>query len=393
MRIAVCLSGQPRTWRFTRDSLFAFFAGHEMDVFLHTWREGDPAELEALEAAYSPRATRFEARPAFVDAKRLMAAHFPIRPPLSVLDMFYAVARSLELALTQVSAPYDLVVRARYDALFDGLWSGEAPEPGALIIPDSFPYDSGCNDQLAIGSPTDMAAYGGLSAWLPGALERDKGDGFCPEIVVRNYLELVCRLRVDLRPIAMRLLREAQAGLPFAAIVDDPLFHAEKQEAWEAQVEAEFPELADHVNYNHPARRPLALDRALSAWLQSRPAKDGFQLLRAPWSRRLKAVEAFIVEQAGEISEMTEDAYQGVRMICAMLLQRMDRAEPMSLESFLVHVLSANGADMQRAGVWGEANAGRLGEVQKLCKPTSPLSLALRYAPPLEQPAFGAWRP
>ncbi|RAK60822.1 hypothetical protein DJ021_13890 [Phenylobacterium hankyongense] len=393
MRIALCLSGQPRTWRFTRDSLFAFFAGHELDVFLHTWREGDPAELEALEAAYSPRATRFEARPAFVDEKRLMAAHFPIRPPLSVLDMFHAVARSLELALTRGGAPYDLVVRARYDAVFDGVWSGEAPEPGALILPNDFPYDSGCNDQLAIGSPTDMAAYGGLSAWLPGFLQGEKGDGFCPEIVLRNYLEAVCRLRVDLRPIAMRLLREAQAGLPFAAIVDDPLFHAEKQEAWEAEVEVAFPELAGHVNYNHPARRPLALDRALSAWLESRPPQAGFELLRAPWPRRLKAVEAFIVEQAGEIPEMTEVSYQGVRMICAMLLQRMDRAEPLSPESFLVHVLSANQADLQRAGAWGQANAGPVEDALKVCEPDGPLALALRYAPPLEQPAFGAWRP
>ena len=53
MRIALCLSGQPRTWRHTWRTAFDFFAGHAVDVFIHTWEETDPADLRrgALPAA------------------------------------------------------------------------------------------------------------------------------------------------------------------------------------------------------------------------------------------------------------------------------------------------------------------------------------------------------
>src|SRR4051794_7421355 len=98
MRIALCLSGQPRTWRATCESLFAFFAGHELDVFLHTWREGEPSELEALLTAYAPRGHAIGARPLFAEEKRLLADRFPTRPPLTIFDMFHSVAESLALA-------------------------------------------------------------------------------------------------------------------------------------------------------------------------------------------------------------------------------------------------------------------------------------------------------
>jgi len=87
MRIALCLSGQPRTWRWTRESLMAFFAGHELEVFFHTWREGDPAELDALTEAYRPRAHRIADRPLFLAEKRLLAERFPTRPPLTIFDI------------------------------------------------------------------------------------------------------------------------------------------------------------------------------------------------------------------------------------------------------------------------------------------------------------------
>ena len=41
MRLALCLSGQPRTWRWTRESLLAFFAG-ELYYSLHLTKLDDP---------------------------------------------------------------------------------------------------------------------------------------------------------------------------------------------------------------------------------------------------------------------------------------------------------------------------------------------------------------
>jgi hypothetical protein len=392
MRLALCLSGQRRTWRHTRDSLAAFFAGHEVDVFFHTWREGDPDELDALVEAYRPRAHLIEPRPLFREEKRLLAERFPTRPPLTIFDMFHSAAESLALAEAH-GGGYDLVVRARFDAMFDQTWSGESPGPGELIVPDVYPDAAGCTDQFAIGHPAEMQAYGATGAWLAGVLPGlNGGEWLRPELIMRHYLEQVCGLAVLTRPVAMRLCREDQAGLPFAALADDPLFHAAKHEDWEHFAVEQFPEVAARTDFNHAARTALELDRALAAWLEGRPAKDGFQLLKAPWSRRIQAIDAFIGEQAGGLVTVDEGAYRGVRLICAMLLQRMDRKEPMCLESFAVHALSANIADMRRAAEWAAHPPGRLDDLGRSLRGLGPLTRALSYANPLQQTSIGAWR-
>jgi hypothetical protein len=391
MRLAICLSGQPRTWRATRESLLAFFAGHELDVFIHTWREGDPAELEAVTEAYQPRAIRVEERPLFVAEKRLLAERFPTRPALTIFDMFHSAAESLALPRDCGDGAYDLVVRTRFDAMFDGAWSGEVPPAAAVVVPDLYPDPAGCTDQFALGGPAEMAAYGAVGAWLAGALPLLSGEWLRPEVVMRHYLEQVCGLELMLRPIAMRLCRTAQADQPFAALADDVLFHAAKHEDWERFARTQFPDVAAGADFGHAARTALELDRALSAWLEGRPAKDGFQLLKAPWSRRIQAVDAFITAQTGGLATLDEDAYRGVRLVCAMLLQRMDRREPMTLESFAVHALSANIADMRRAAEWAAA-PGRLNGLGRALRGLGPVVRALDYANPLEQTGIGAWR-
>jgi hypothetical protein len=390
MRLALCLSGQPRTWRWTRESLAAYFAGHQVDIFLHTWREGDPAELEALVAAYAPRAWLIEERPLFVEEKRLLAERFPTRPPLTIFDMLHSVAESLKLA-AEAGETYDVVVRARFDALFDGVWSGELPAAGELIIPDLYLDPTGCTDQLAIGRPAEMQVYAAMGVWLGRVIGQvDRGDWLRPEPVLRQYLEPVSGLKVAERPIAMKLCRDDQAGLSYAELTEAPLFHAAKHEAWERFAREQFPDVAAHADFQHPARTALEQERALTAWLADRPKKDLFQLFKSPWSRRILAMDAFIAGQTGPLDPPDDAAYQTLRTICATLLHRMNRKEPMTLESFVVHLLSANVDDMQRASDWA-TTPGRLDGLPKLAKSLGPITRALSYANPLEQTGVRAW--
>jgi hypothetical protein len=388
MRIGLCLSGQPRTWRRTRRSLGDFFAQHEVEIFLHTWAEEDPIEVAALIEAYSPRAHAIEPRPLFVAEKRRLAQRFPVRPPLTVFDMFHAVAASLELA--NAAGGHDLLVRARFDAEFEGRWSGAPPGEGTLVVPDACPYGDGCNDQFAIGRPAEMRAYGQIAAWLPDGVAAMRGDWFRPEAALRRYLEVDRGLALDLAPIPMRLRREAQADLPFAALSDDTLFHAEKHEAWEQFAKARFPDLAGAVDFSHASRKPLELDRALAAWLADHSNAEAFELLRSPWPRRIRAIDAFIAAQAGDLSRLDQAVHTGVRLICAMLLQRMDRAEPMTIESFVVHILSANIEDMRRGQAWGAA-PGRLDALARAVEGLGLLKV-IQFAPPLEQLGLHSWR-
>ncbi|CAN7615712.1 hypothetical protein LJR225_004686 [Phenylobacterium sp. LjRoot225] len=386
MRIALCLSGQPRTWRSTRKSLLAFFVDHEVDVFFHTWREGDPAELDALVEAYAPRAWRVEARPLFVAEKRLLAERFPKCPPLTIFDMFHSVGESLALA-EAAGQPYDLVARARFDTLFDGVWSGEVPGVGELVVSDRDPDTASCNDQFAIGRPAEMRAYGEIRRWLPAVLPELRGEWLRPERMLRIYLETVCKLTLQLEPIAMRLQREGQQDLPFTALVDDPLFHAAKHEDWEAFTLAHFPDLAGQVDFKHPSRAPLALDRALDAWASTREAGERDRLFAAPWPQRIEAIDAFLAEQAGEDVDLDDDNYHVVRLICAALLRRMDRREPLNLPSAVVHLLSDNIRDMRRVDAWLGAAPRTLEQALRAAPPGGLLARALAFTPPLD--AFG----
>jgi hypothetical protein len=386
MRIALCLSGQPRTWRLTRESLAAFFAGHALDVFVHTWREGDPAEIEAVLAAYAPRASRIEPRPLFVAEKRLMAANFPHRPPLTIIDMFHSAAASLALAAAAGEA-YDVVVRARFDALFAGTWSGEVPAADQVVVPDSYPDPGCCNDQFALGRPAAMAAYGGMGAWLASALPQLRGEWLRPEAALRSYLEQVCGLRLALAPIAMRLLREGQASLE-----EDPLFHAAKHVEWEAFALEHFPDVAGQADFEHPARKPLALDRALDAWAEARGPEAAHALFAAPWPQRLEAIDAFLAEQSGGVAALDEESFDSLRLICAALLQRMDRSEPLCPRSAVAHMLSDNIRDMRRVDDWLRANRDQIPAALSAAPSGGLLARALAYKPPLTAFGHDVWR-
>jgi hypothetical protein len=394
MRVALCLSGQPRTWRRTRESLLAFFAGHAVEVFFHTWDEGDPAEHAALVDAYRPRAHAFGERPLFLAEKRLMAQRFPKRPPLTILDMFHSVAESLALAAAEGDGTYDLVVRARFDALFDGRWSGELPAAGELILPDAYPDPSGCNDQFAIGRPADMWTYAAAGGWIGANLSRlASTDGWLrPEALLLHYLRSASGLAVALRPVAMRLCRDDQAHLPFARLGDDPLFQAAKHEEWEAFARTYFPDVAARADFDHPSRQPLALDRALGAWVEARGERVAHDLFKAPWPRRIKAIDAMLDEQTGGLRDLDEGTYQAVRMICAALLQRMDDGEALTLQSAALHLLSDNFRDMQRVYDWSQERPGGLERALAAAPAGGLLAHALSYKPPLTASGHDTWR-
>jgi hypothetical protein len=65
----------------------------------------------------------------------------------------------------------------------------------------------------------------------------------------------------------------------------------------------------------------------------------------------------------------------------------------MNLESWVVHALSANAADMQKAHDWVLAHPDELGRLSKVAPRLGPLARALTHANPLEQRGIGVWRP
>jgi len=390
MRLAMCLSGQPRTWRHTCQTLFDFFDGHHVDVFIHTWDEIEASELEAIESAYSPRTLVKGVRPPYLEEKRAMAARFPVSPPFTVFDMFHAVAASLNLALEAndaASEPYDLICRTRFDTIYDGRWRGEAPPKGAIAVQaDQYEPEGGCNDQFAMGGPDVMRLYAGISAWLPAGLSTLPPPIFRPEMALRAYLVDACGLPLHRERFALTLLREHQLGRPFEKLQDDTFHHVRKREDWEAFAKAHMaPEITEKLDFRHYGRLPLMLDR----WLQSKPAEVRSAVLTGDWTDRIAAIDGLLHGETGGL--MDADRHRMVRLIHAALINRMARDELMTLESFIVHAVSANEQNMKRALAWALEDESRLNALDATLNRLPTVCAAYRFTQPFQEPGTVGW--
>lgn len=47
MKIAICLSGEPREYKLTHESLKKYFYGYECDFFIHTWGDVTPPKMNS----------------------------------------------------------------------------------------------------------------------------------------------------------------------------------------------------------------------------------------------------------------------------------------------------------------------------------------------------------
>ncbi|WP_148293672.1 hypothetical protein [Azospirillum sp. B4] len=402
MRVALCLSGQPRTWRHCVDSLHRFLAGHEVTTFLHVWDEVDDAELAEMLAAYRPAAHLVTARPAFADEKRRMAERWNYRPPFSIFDMFHAVQLSLNLALGHKgpdgrAAPFDAIARVRYDSRFDQALPDDWFRTPGLITPDSWTPPEGYNDQFAFGRPAFMRLYGAFSTWLPRGMESHTRSVFQPEIVLRQYLDRVAMIPVKPSPLRITLLREGQEDLPFEKLTDLPMVHARKAAAWKRYATESLPaDLTGKLDFSHYAEAPLAVDQQLSDLLDPMDPAAREALLHAPWAQRILAVDAFLATQVSQRAgngTLTGEEYERLRLLCAGLIYRMPLEDMMGPDGAILHALSCNEVDATKAAEWlrimGQPGQDMLR--QRLNRLTI-LATAMAHADPFRQSFRIGWR-
>lgn len=220
MRIAVCLSGQPRAINVASPSLSdRILAGQQADFFVHFWSDStldrcatyqeyvaeesmwkrlsrssylkrryrqyvetqnaiiatyptQAAEIEKLvTATYQPAAMVVEPQRTFsterfdrYDQNRTVRRRGETRIP-NTLSMFYGIWRANELKRSYEEANgfvYDCVIRCRSDLFFFDTVDPSAlmaQHPGACILPSVDQSRGGVNDQFAIGSSATMDLY------------------------------------------------------------------------------------------------------------------------------------------------------------------------------------------------------------------------------------------
>ena len=234
MKVALCLSGQPRVVEVGYHKLRASILDHnDVDVFIHTWfdkdnlstesvipgREGhqlDPGAIDKLIEIYQPKRIlvdkpktwnrHFEYPQKTFEKAHTLALEIPGDNPLerakAYLDntthcMWYSIMRSnllKEEYATETNTHYDFVIRNRMDyAPHVSITFGEPPDDDSAVYYQHNPDhpDGMIGDWFAMGSTNAMNVYSSMFNCL-GQLVRqcNKEDGYwCNELILKHHLK------------------------------------------------------------------------------------------------------------------------------------------------------------------------------------------------------------
>lgn len=168
MKIALCLSGKPRSiekgYEYHKRNLLDY---HDVDVFVHTWNDVSLNDLKKINDLYRP--ARVSLTPTF-DAqglKKYPDIH-PEWPSKNVVHMLYSVFRSnheKKLLELEKGLVYDVVIRSRFDYALNRTLPLDSMEAGKIYVPKDMvkgqipPNGIICNDQFAFGNSFSMDIY------------------------------------------------------------------------------------------------------------------------------------------------------------------------------------------------------------------------------------------
>jgi hypothetical protein len=187
MKIAICISGQPRNFKQSYISLKEYFLDrYNCDIYFHTWKANNfestnfgfgntqylltEEKYNDLIQLYNPKKYILE-QPIIFDASDYKC---PIwRQPLNnTLSMFYSIYKSIQL----IEEEYDYIVRTRFDIDYSKL-NLELPQEG-IILPewntDIRVKDRGYYDIFAIGKQSDMVLYSQIFSNVIGYITNDE---------------------------------------------------------------------------------------------------------------------------------------------------------------------------------------------------------------------------
>lgn len=210
MKIAVCISGQPRNVvegfeKYIKPNLYDL--NPDIDTFIHVWwnREqvgnvfinaGDhiasvPVEEDALGTIirlYNPMSMMIEPQIQF-DTSDYVDRVWPAIKPFSSLSQKYSAMRVHQLRrMAERPSPYDAVIRLRFDYALQTPIRVEEFDLDFVNIPNRCGHVGGIDDTFAIGNEPDMNVYGDLYNNIFGLYNNARID-FCDELLLSAHLE------------------------------------------------------------------------------------------------------------------------------------------------------------------------------------------------------------
>jgi hypothetical protein len=195
MKIAICISGQPRNYEEGFYELKKWFLDrYDCDVYFHTWKDTSNSfvtshnftktrhykyteeDYQRILDLYQPKAYRFQ-RPINFDATNIIGdLGFTIN---GILSAWYSTQQSIQLALKS-GTKYDLIIKYRFDLHFSTMVSPECEflKDITQFNPDHFhcfsfgTHDEGnfrpteIDDIFNVGGPKVMEVYSQLFSYI-----------------------------------------------------------------------------------------------------------------------------------------------------------------------------------------------------------------------------------
>ena len=231
MKIGLVLFGHLRSFRSTHESykrfLKALQQSGDVDVFCHTWdieesvtaswwkehKPGDipPATVNAKEIAEKYRPARYVIEPSrqFDDSGYNIRSSIPVAGILSMLHSQQQGFQLLEQHSKENSVAYDIVIKSRYDLLYEiaPAFSNlihDCLMNNCLYLPSSNPYELGgsFSDVFVLGSMKLAKEYFNFIPDFKHAIETYQQKGyneFLPELCLTEYLR---EKRISLKELA-----------------------------------------------------------------------------------------------------------------------------------------------------------------------------------------------
>lgn len=165
MKIAVCISGQPRAYKQGYEYLKRnLLDRYDCDIFIHTWHNKVYRTVDVIDL-YKPKL--WSAEDSFAtepfDSKYTNTPNAKGWPPHATVSMFYSLFQSLMLKTNYEikNQRYDWIVKTRFDYALNAIIPFEKLDSNTLYIPNCrmTPLRDFGNDQFAFGSNRVMTDY------------------------------------------------------------------------------------------------------------------------------------------------------------------------------------------------------------------------------------------
>lgn len=192
-RLALCLSGQPRSYNKSYHYIKQNLLDHyNVDTFIHSWKPNGLNKLigihENLQMYYNPRYMHFE-EPLDSTINSDMMVPNASHPANFCTSMLYSIYRADSYRIwheCRKNAKYDFVIRSRFDLALNKLIDFGSLEKGVLYVSKDIEGPSLLNDQFAIADSDTMNIYSSTFLYLRRLY--DSGVPLCGHEMLQEQL-------------------------------------------------------------------------------------------------------------------------------------------------------------------------------------------------------------